>query len=174
MVQFTTTILQFGAQGEKTGWTYIQVPADIAAKLKPGNKKSFRVKGKLDNYAIKAIALLPMGGGDFIMALNAAIRKGIGKRKGATVKVQLEEDKKPLVLSPELLECLDDEPRAKAFFNQLLPSHRRYFSMWIESAKTDQTKTKRISQAVNALARQLGYGELLRELKQNRDELNEL
>jgi hypothetical protein len=41
MVQFTTTIKQFGKQGEKTGWTYIEIPADIAEKLIPGNKKGF-------------------------------------------------------------------------------------------------------------------------------------
>lgn len=43
-VQFTTTIHKFDKQGEKTGWTYFEIPADLAQKLKPGNKKSFRVK----------------------------------------------------------------------------------------------------------------------------------
>ncbi len=84
------TIHKFEKQGEKTGWTYIEVPADIAQKLKPGNKKSFRVKGKLDNYKITGVSLLPMGGGSFIMALNAGMRKGIGKRHGAMLKVQLD------------------------------------------------------------------------------------
>jgi hypothetical protein len=28
MVEFTTTILQFAEQGEKTGWSYIEIPAD--------------------------------------------------------------------------------------------------------------------------------------------------
>ena len=82
-VQFTTTIHKFDKQGEKTGWTYIEIPADVAQKMKPGNKKSFRVKGKLDSFNISGIALLPMGGGVFIMALNATMRKGIGKRHGA-------------------------------------------------------------------------------------------
>ncbi|HYJ64643.1 MAG TPA: DUF1905 domain-containing protein [Parafilimonas sp.] len=86
MVKFTTTILKFNEQGEKTGWTYIEIPADIAQQIKPNNKKSFRVKGKLDNYAIKSIALLPMGNGNFIMPLNAAMRKATGKRKGAMLK----------------------------------------------------------------------------------------
>src|SRR4051812_18122609 len=103
MVQFTTTILQFAEQGEKTGWTYIEISADIADKLKPGNKKSFRVKGKLDNYPIKKIALLPMGGGKFIMALNAAMRKSIGKRKGAMLKVQIEEDHAAILINKELM-----------------------------------------------------------------------
>src|SRR5215467_4921194 len=106
MVTFTTTLLQFGQQGEKTGWTYIEIPADVSEELRPGNKKSFRVKGKLDNFAIKAVAVMPMGGGRFILPVNAAMRKGIGKGKGAMVKVQLLEDKKELPLSAELMECL--------------------------------------------------------------------
>ena len=116
MVQFTTTISQFAEQGEKTGWTYITIPAAIAALVKPGYKKSFRVKGTLDNFMIKAVALLPMGNGDFIMALNAAMRKAIKKRKGDTLNVQLEADEAVNLIPPELLECLADEPRALAFF----------------------------------------------------------
>ena len=46
MIQFTVTIHRFEKQGEKTGWTYIEIPSDIAQKLKPGNKKSFQGKRK--------------------------------------------------------------------------------------------------------------------------------
>jgi hypothetical protein len=87
MIQFTTTILKMGQQGEKSGWTYINVPQDLALQLKPGNKKSFRVKGKLDAHAIKAVAILPMGDGNFILPLNAAMRKAIGKKQGAMLQV---------------------------------------------------------------------------------------
>src|ERR1700760_1419733 len=76
MVKFKTKILQFKERmGEKTGWSYIKVPAKIAQQLKPDNKKSFRVKGKLDDHPIGGMALIPMGGGGFILALKAAIRK---------------------------------------------------------------------------------------------------
>lgn len=169
MVQFTSTILQFNEQGEKTGWTYIEVPEKIALQLKPDNKKSFRVKGKLDNYAIKGVALIPMGGGDFILAVNADMRKGTGKRKGDKLRVQLEADNKLPELSPELLECLQDEPAAKEYFDSLAHSHRLYFSKWIESAKTAPTKSKRIAMAVNALARKWGYGEMIRAAKKEKD-----
>ena len=162
MVQFTTTILQFAKQGEKTGWSYISIPEKIAQQLKPGNKKSFRVKGKLDGYKIAGVALLPMGGGVFIMAINAGMRKGIGKRYGAMLKVQLEADNNEFIFNPDFLECLADEPGAKAFFQTLPGSHQRYFSKWIDDAKTEQTKTKRITLAVNALAKRWGYGEMLR------------
>jgi hypothetical protein len=92
MVGFNTIILQFAGQGEKTGWTYIEIPADIAQQMKPGNKKSFRVRGMLDNLAVSGIAIMPMGEGNFIMALRAEVRKGIHKNAGAMLQVKLEED----------------------------------------------------------------------------------
>jgi hypothetical protein len=170
MVSFTATILKFGEKGEKSGWNYIEVPGDIAGQLKPGTKTAFRVKGRLDDFVIKGVSLIPMGGGDFIMALNATMRKGIRKSKGAMVKVQLTVDA-PYEIIPELLECLSDEPHAMAFFKQLPRSHQNYFSKWIETAKTDATKAKRISQSVNAFLKQQGYGEMIRSLKKDKDDL---
>jgi hypothetical protein len=167
-VQFTTTIHKFEKQGEKTGWTYIEITADIAQQLKPGNKKSFRVKGKLDNYPISGISLLPIGGGAFIMALNATMRKGTGKRKGAMLKVQLEEDKKPYELSKEFMECLQDDPDAFARFKTLPRSFQNYYSKWIESAKTEPTKTKRIALAVTSLSKGQNFSEMIRSLQKNR------
>ena len=163
MIQYTTEILKFKEQGEKTGWSYIEIPANIAKKLKPACKVSFRVKGKLDNFPIKQVSLLPMGEGDFIMPINATIRKGIKKTKGATLNVQLEEDKSEFILNPDFIACLEDEPEAIKFFKSQPGSHQKYFSKWIDSAKTDVTKAKRIAMAVNALARHLNYAQMLRE-----------
>jgi hypothetical protein len=166
MVKFTTTLLQFGQFGDKTGWTYIVVPADISEQIKPNYRRSIRVKGKLDNYPIKDVSMMPRKEGGFILAINAAMRKGTGKRKGAMLTVQLQEDRSERKLSQELMDCLADEPKALAFFKTLAPSHQRYFSKWIEDAKTEATKTKRIVKTVNGLSRKLGYGELLRSLKE--------
>ena len=168
MVSYTTTILKFDEQGEKTGWTYIEVPTEYAEKLKPGNKKSFRVRGKLDEHLIKGVALMPMGEGNFIMAIYATLRKGIGKRKGAKLSVKLEVDDSPITISGDLLDCLAEEPKALEFFNQLSPGHRKYFSNWIESAKTEETKAKRIAMSVNAMASGLHYGLMIREQKANK------
>ena len=165
MIKFKTTLLKFAEQGEKTGWTYIIIPEEIAQKLKPGNKKSFRVKGYLDKYSFTRVALMPMGDGDFIMAFNAEMRKGTGKRKGAEIQVQMEVDDSPMPQSAELMECLTDEPKALAFFKGLSKSHQNYFTKWIESAKTEPTKAKRIAQSINALAKGLHFGLMLRALK---------
>lgn len=172
MVQFSATIKQFDKQGEKTGWTYIDVPKSIAERLKPNQKKSFRVKGKLDNYLIEGIALLPIGGGDFIMALNASIRKGLAKRKGAKLVARLEaDDEFAIKPQPEFEDCIADEPSAVDFFRSLAKSHQDYFTNWINSAKTEPTKVKRIAQAVSALSRRQGFGEMLRSLKKDRQNI---
>ncbi len=173
MIEFTTTILKFGEQGEKTGWSYIVVQKAIAEKLKPGNKKSFRVKGTLDEHSIKGIALIPMGEGNFIMAINAVMRKAIGKQKGATVKVQLQIDNAVIKLPEELMECLQDEPKALTFFNTLPNGHKNYFGSWIRSAKTDETKTKRIAQTVNALSKGYRFNIMIRMLNADKKEPEE-
>ncbi len=164
-VGFTATLEKFQSQGEKTGWTFVTIPKKVAEKLNPGVKKSYRVKGKLDNLAIKSVALVPMGGGDFIMAVNAQMRKGIHKQKGEKVNVELELDTTKFVLNKELMECLADEPVAMKEFQQMAPSHQRYYSKWIDSAKTEATKTKRIALAIDTLAKKMNYGEMIRSQK---------
>jgi uncharacterized protein YdeI (YjbR/CyaY-like superfamily) len=74
----------------------------------------------------------------------------------------MEVDKKEPKLSSDFMECLNDEPKALMHFKTLPGSHQRYFSKWIESAKTDSTKARRIAQAVNALAMNVGFSEMLR------------
>lgn len=162
MINFTTTIVKFGAQGEKTGWTYIVVPADVAEKLCPGNRRGFRTKGKLDNYKFSGKSLIPLGKGEFIFTIDAKIRKAIGKREGALVNLQIAQDKSEYVMNAELMDCLAEEPDALKFFKSLTGSHQRYFSKWVESAKTDDTKAKRIAQSIEAFLKKQGFPEMLR------------
>lgn len=169
-IRFETQIEKFGQQGEKTGWTYILIPAEQAEMLKPGDRRGFRVKGKLDQVVIQKVALLPMGEGNFIMPLNADMRKQLRKHLGATIALQLSLDNqqhKPLAV---FIECLQDEPLAWQQYNAIAPSHQRYFNKWIESAKTEQTRAKRIAQTVTALAAGKNYAAMLQSLKQKNSE----
>ncbi|HET7896015.1 MAG TPA: YdeI/OmpD-associated family protein [Flavisolibacter sp.] len=170
MLRCTLTIEKFAKQGEKTGWTYIRFSEEQAMEVKPGTKTSFRVKGKLDDVSIERVALLPMGDGSFILPLNAALRKAIRKSKGDQVKVCLEADESPLALDADFLDCLQDEPQALHTFQQLAKGHQNYFSKWIESARTTPTKTKRIAMAVNALANGMGFPEMLRARKKEKQQ----
>ena len=58
MVQFTTTIHKFEKQGEKTGWTYVEIPADIAGQLVPVGT-GFEERKKI---LLKQILMLMDGG----------------------------------------------------------------------------------------------------------------
>lgn len=169
MIRFTTTIMQFGEMGEKTGWSYIRVPAALAGKLMPGNKRSFRVKGKLDEHSIEKMALIPMGEGDFILALKASLRKAIGKQKGDRLQVELELDKAVIKPPKDLMECLSDEPEALAYFISLPKSHQNYFGNWVREAKTEVTRTKRLACVVTAMTRRLNFAEMLRARTADRE-----
>ena len=167
MIKFKTVLKKFGEKGEKTGWTYIDIPEKIAEQLKPDCKKSFRVKGKIDEYEIKAIALTPMGDGNFILAINATIRKVIKKIHGAEIMVEIEEDAAAIKLSPDMMECLRDEPTAFKYFNSLPGSHKNWFSSWVIAAKTIHTSTKRIATVVKACQLKMSYSEMMKSYKEN-------
>lgn len=173
MLQYTTTIQRFDNQGEKTGWSYISISASQAQKLLPGNKKGFRVKGSIDQYTFEAVSVLPMGDGSFIMPVNATVRKAIKKQKGATVKLKIEVDNnpEPVKMIPELQECLEDAPAALAYWEKLPRSHRHYWIKWIDSAKTEATRTKRIAQAVIAMERRQDYGTAMRAIREEKKDL---
>jgi hypothetical protein len=165
---YTTTILRFAKMGEKTGWTYIEVPADIANQLMPGQRLTFRVKGRLDDWKFDGISILPMGNGNFIMPLNAKVRKGIGKRHGALLKVELQVDLKEYELNRVLMECLNEEPEALKHFKSLTKSHQNYISKWIDTAKGEETIARRIGYALDALNQKGGFPEMMKAQRQKR------
>ena len=82
------------------------------------------------------------------------------------LQVRLEEDIDFKVEMPaDLQECFDFEPEAFEFYNSLAKSHREYFIKWIDSAKTNETRAKRIVNTVNAMLRKWSYNEMIREMR---------
>ncbi len=55
-------------------------------------------------------------------------------------------------LPPYIEEMLKTVPRAWQYFNQLAPSYQRTYIGWIESAKREETKKKRLREALSLLA----------------------
>ena len=168
MIHFKARIEKFQQKGEKTGWSYVAIGKDLAEELKPGYRVSFRVKGQLDNLPIEKTALLPMGDGTYILPINGAIRKALKKEAGDTINISLEYDKRPLTVSSDFIKCLKDDARAYDFFKSLPKGHQNYFSKWIDTAKTDSTRTKRITMAVIALGSGQGFPEMIRANKNPR------
>jgi uncharacterized protein YdeI (YjbR/CyaY-like superfamily) len=56
------------------------------------------------------------------------------------------------VTPPGFMEALEKDPKALAYFNKLPPSQTKLFFRWINGAKRDETKQKRIKESVELLA----------------------
>ncbi len=162
MIRFTTKILQFGEMGEKTGWTYIRIPAAVAEQVNAGKQKIFSGQRRLDGHCHRESGIDADGGGRFHHGAKASIRKSIRKQKGDSLRVELEVDKAVIKPPKDLMECLADEPEALAYFRTLPKSHQNYFGNWVREAKTEGTRTKRLASVVMAMMRRQNFGEMLR------------
>ena len=166
MINYTAIIHQFAEKGEKTGWTYLDIPALISNQIKAGCKTSFRVKGKLDQIIIYGIALVPMGEGDYILPLKKDLKEKLGKSNGTPVNIELEEDKDfKYEIPDDLAACFDDEEGTLEQFLNQPKSHQNYFIRWLNEAKTDPTRIKRLTMTVNAMLEKLDYAEMIRASK---------
>lgn len=167
MVVFEAEIERFERMGEKTGWTFVFIPMEIANQIKPDTKKSYRVKGKLDQVKVQGLAFTPMGEGNFILALKASLRKELKKEEGAMLKLALEEDKDFKIEMPDDLElCLMEERHCLDNFLKLSKSHQNYYINWLNTAKTEPTRTKRLTQIVIAMDKRMDFSEMMRSNKE--------
>lgn len=164
MITFKAEIERFDEMGEKSGWTYVFIPQSIANQIKPDCRKSFRVKGRLNEVEIEGMSLVPMGEGNFIMALNGVLRKKLKKQLGAVLEMQLEEDTTFKIEMPDDLElCLADEPHLLKNFLKQPKSHQNWYINWLNTAKTEATRTKRIVKIVNAMDKDWDFGTMMRD-----------
>ncbi|RKD16140.1 hypothetical protein BCY91_04460 [Pelobium manganitolerans] len=162
-------IEKFADKGEKTSWTYLFISQEIAHQLKPNYRKSFRVCGRIDDFSFGGMALVPMGEGNYILPLKKSILKAIKKQKGERVLLQIEEDVNyQLVIPDELRICLSDSAKAESEFFNRRESEQRYFVNWINTAKTDATKAKRIAQLIQAMELKFDFGQMIRYNRQKK------
>ncbi|MES2679183.1 MAG: YdeI/OmpD-associated family protein [Bacteroidota bacterium] len=168
MFAFKGMIQKFSSKGEKTGWTYIDIPDDILAKLKRKDKKEFRIKGVVDDVKFERMATYPVGHGRYIIALNTELRKQLGKKEGAMVSLKIELDTSEALQSQELTDCLNEDRIAKKQFDSLLLSQRNYFHRYVYSAKGAPTKAGRIVNIINAMYKKQDFGEMIRSLKKDK------
>ncbi|MCE3296988.1 MAG: hypothetical protein K0R65_2702 [Crocinitomicaceae bacterium] len=139
----------------KGGWTYVVIPRFEAVQTKSFGMVT--VKGKIDSYELKAYNLMPMKGGDLFLPVKAEIRKKISKQEGDWVHVILYEDQDPLEIPQELELCLLDDPAAKQTFYGFRESDQKLYVDWINAAKRDETKVKRIGITLDRLGKGMRF-----------------
>ena len=91
--------------------------------------------------------------GEFLLGLSRAVRQAAGAEAGDTVKVELELDTAPreVVVPEALARALAEDSVAGAAFEGLAYSHRKDYARWIDEAKREETRERRVAQAVEML-----------------------
>ncbi len=141
---FKATILDAGGGG-----AFVEVPFDVEAAF--GSKRP-KVKAMIEGVPYRGI-LSRMGGPNHILVILKDIRAKIGKSFGDEVKITVELDTEPRVVEvpKDLIKELKKHKEAKAFFDKLSYTHQREYVMWINEAKKEETRARRIAQTVEHL-----------------------
>jgi uncharacterized protein YdeI (YjbR/CyaY-like superfamily) len=96
---------------------------------------------------LKSVADLPPAD-----ELDALIRKAVAVLGSDAKPVRTAKPKPPLETPAALQAALDANPAALATYTAFPPSCRRDYADWIAEAKRDETRAKRVAQAVEWLA----------------------
>ena len=142
-MKFHATVLTAG----KTA-TGIEVPDDVLAAL--GGRRP-AVRATVNGFTFRTT--VGSYEGRAMISISAERRASAGVAGGDEVEVELEPDDEPreVAVPADLEAALLAQPEAKVFFEQLSPSHKSAYVLWIESAKKDETRSKRIPEAVEML-----------------------
>jgi hypothetical protein len=92
-------------------------------------------------------------GGEFVLGLNRSVRTEAGVEAGDTVEVKIELDQGPreVEVPQALADALAADDEARAGFEQLSYTHRKEYARWIEEARRDETRQRRVTQALERL-----------------------
>ena len=143
-VSFRTTISAAG----KTA-TGIIVPDALVAKL--GTSKRPAVRVTINDHAYRStIATM---GAKFMVGVSAEQRAKAGVKAGDTVDVTLELDLAPreVAVPADLARALALDAKASGFFDTISYSNKRWYVLWIESAKKAETRDARVTKSVEML-----------------------
>jgi hypothetical protein len=145
----------------KGGWVYA-----VIKEITPDKRAKFgwvQVSGTIDGFELKRYKLMPMKNGCMFFPVRAEIRKAIGKKEGDMVHIILYPDHSSIEIPTEFLLCLTDEPTAKQFFFKLSESEQQYYIKWIYTAKQEDTRVKRLAEAIIKLSKRRKFYDTKKE-----------
>ena len=141
-------IIQIG--GEK--WpnaACVTLPFNVEEEF--GTKGEVKVKATFDGVPYRG-SIANMGAGH-ILILRNDVRAAIGKSHGDTVIVNVQKDTEERVVEvPDVLKAeFKIHPKAEAFYNSLSYTNRKEYARWIDTAKREETKAKRLQKTIEML-----------------------
>lgn len=143
--------LQFSATLQARGPAAAVVLDDDQVVAVGEGAKRFPVRATINGYQWRTSVTRMRG--EFLLGLNREVREGAGVTAGDTVAVVLELDHAPreVVVPPALEEALVRDAAAKAAFDRLSFTHRKEYARWIEEAKREETRARRVDQALELI-----------------------
>jgi hypothetical protein len=113
--------------------------------------KRFPVVATVEGYTWRTTVARMRG--EFLLGLSREVREGAGVEAGDTVDLELELDTKPREVDvPEALAtALAGDANARAAYEKLSYTHRKEYARWIAEAKRDETRDRRVAQALEML-----------------------
>ncbi|MEA2292081.1 MAG: hypothetical protein QOF17_1101 [Solirubrobacteraceae bacterium] len=92
-------------------------------------------------------------GGEHLLGLSRAVRQAAGAEAGDSVDVELELDtaERTVEVPEALAAALDADPAARETFDGLAYTHRKEYARWVDEAKRDETRERRVSQAIEMI-----------------------
>ncbi len=145
-IQFTTKLVL------SEGWVCLNLPKYASGKL--GSRGRVPITGSINGFPIRTSAF-PVAGRTHMILVNKDMQQGANVGAGDRVNVVIEVDTKPRTVKvpADVKKALARSPAAKAAFEKLSYTHRKEYVRWIEDAKKDETRARRIQKAVATLSR---------------------
>lgn len=136
-------------QNASGGGAFVEVPFDVEKAF--GAKKP-KVKAMIEGVPYRGL-LTRMGGPNHILIILKQIREQIGKTFGDEIQVSVELDTEERVVEipKDLSKELKKNKEAKAFFEKLSYSHKREYVTWIDEAKKEETRQRRVLKTIEML-----------------------
>jgi hypothetical protein len=127
----------------------IRPPVDVPEVF--GTRGRVPVTGTINGFPFRS-SLMPMGG-CHRMPVNKTLREGAGVKAGDVVEVTMERDKAPRTIEPPALlkKSLSKSKTAKANWEKLPFTHKKEIAIWIDGAKQEETRARRLAKAMRVL-----------------------
>jgi hypothetical protein len=143
--------IQFKAQLQARGPAAAVVLDDDQVAAVGEGAKRFPVTATVNGYTWQtSVARM---GGEFLLGLSRAVRESAGVQAGDEVEVilALETTPREVEVPPVLAEALAADPAAEAAFGRMAASHRKEYARWVSEAKRDETRDRRVRQALEMI-----------------------
>ena len=139
----------FDSMVQKEGsFTFVAIP--FSPREVWGAKPRYYVMGTINGISVRGT--LGASGQDYFLRLGAAWMRDSGIESGANISVRLSlEGPQEDNIASDIAKALSENKKAKTFFDGLPTFYRKNFIRWIEGAKREETRVRRINEMLMLL-----------------------